>query len=290
VVPSGWQSTSALTPPAAKPQLGSFFVPFNIPQTNTATIDKWQQPFSTPVLSPAVQQGNTFVPFDTLQLNTAPLGWYQALATTPPEPPTQPGSSVLSYNIAPIINTISGMGWFQALASTPPGPPSQIGATFVPFDTAQISIVVSPYGWYQPLSLAPPVAQAIYPETAWIPAPFPTFTLAWQQPLSIAPSVAIVPYTQPILVLSTFPTFTLGWQQPLASTPLPSTAQLGSTSLSYTIQPLANTVVGIPWQQPLSTPLPVAVAYQSQFFVPYNTTQIIVVATLIQRTLTGVGL
>jgi len=182
------------------------------------------------------------------------------------------------------------MGWFQALASTPLGPPTQIGATFVPFDTSQVVTAISPYGWYQPLSLAPPVAQAIYPKTAWTPAPFPTFTLAWQQPLSIAPPVAIAPYTQPILVPAPFPTFTLGWQQPLASTPPPTAAQLGSTSLFYNIQPLANTVVGIPWQQPLSTPIPIAVAYQGQFFVPYNTTQTIVVATLIQRTLTGVGL
>jgi hypothetical protein len=221
-IPSGWQSTSALAPPVAKPQFGYTFVPFNTPQTNTAF-----------------------------------LGWYQALASTPPSPPAQQGFTSLSYNFVPPVNTIVGMGWYQALAPTPPAPPSQIGATFVPFNTPQIT-TVSPWGWYQPLSLAPAIAQAILPETAWVPGPFPTFTLAWQQPL--------------------------------ASTPPPAQAQLGTTSLAYNIQPLANTVVGMPWQQPLSTPVPVAVAYQSQFFVPYNTTQTIVVTTLIQRTLTGVGL
>ncbi len=320
-VPKGWESRPLTAPPIGQAQQGSFFVPFNTLQITPTPSWGWYQslsvapavakvnapnlPFITPpfvvpsgwqstsALAPPIaapQLGSFFVPFDTLQLNTTPFEWYQALATTPSAPPVQSGSAILSYNIAPIINTISGMGWFQILATTPLGPPSQIGATFVPFDTTQIATAVSPYGWYQPLSLAPLVAQAIYTQPIWVPAPFQTFTLAWQQPLSAALPVAIAPYTQPTWTPSPFTTFTLGWQQPLATTPLAPLIQLGSTSLSYAIQPLSNTVVGMPWQQPLSTPIPIAVVYQSPSFVPYDTAQIIVTTTLIQRTLTGVGL
>lgn len=253
-VPSGWQSIALAAPTVAfinAPQLPFIVPPFHVPSG-------WQ---STSTLTPPVavpQQGNFFVPFNTLQTNTAFLGWYQPLATTPSSPPAQQGSALLSYNPTPIINTITGMGWFQSLAATPSSPPSQIGASFVPLNTPQISTVVSPYGWYQPLSLAPPVAVAFYPQTPWTPAPFPTFTLAWQQPLALTPTTPLV--------------------------------QLGSTSLTYNIQPLANTVVGMPWQQPLSTALPVAIVYQGSSFVPYDTMQTIVITTLIQRTLTGVGI
>jgi len=287
--PAGWYQPLSIPLPAVRAQPGSSYVPFNTPQVATSVPGGWQSipsaapavakvnapnlpfivpPFvvpsgwqSTSAIVPPVarpQLGSAFVPFNTLQLNTAPLGWYQPLGTTPTAPPAQPGSAILSYNITQAINTITGMGWFQALAVTPQGPPSQIGATFVPFDTPQTTPAISPYGWYQPLSIAPLVAQAIYTQPIWVPAPFPTFTLAWQQSLAPTPSS-------------------------------PST-QFGSTSLSYNIQPLANTVIGMPWQQPLSTPMPVAVVYQSQFFVPYDTAQIIVTTTLIQRTLTGVGL
>lgn len=194
-VPSGWQSTSALAPPVALPQFGYSFVPLNTVQTNTATIDKWQQPLSIPVLAPPVQLGASFVPFNTFQINTAPLGWYQALATTPPTSPAQQGAAVLSYNIAPTINTIVGTGWFQALAVTPPAPLSQTGAAFVPFNTTQIVAATFTLAWQQPLAStpAPALAQSGSISLSYNIQPLlnTVVGMPWQQPLSTAVPVAI---------------------------------------------------------------------------------------------------
>lgn len=256
-VPRGWLSIDSKAPPLTAPQPGSTFVPFNTRQTNTVTIDKWQQPLSTPVLAPRVQYGSAFVPFNTLQITLAlPRGWYAPLSTAPPLTTAQLGSFFVPFNTAQIVVT-PAWGWYKPLSTAPPVVAVQPGYFFVPFNTTQF-FPAPPWGWHQPLPTTPRAAQAIQSQPTWEPTAFPSFTFAWQQPL--------------------------------ASTPARYAAQQGILSLPFVIPIPANTVTGIPWQQPLATAVRSPAAIQSVQFVPFNTAQVIITTTLIQRTLTGVGL
>lgn len=252
-VPYGWLSIASAAPPLTAAQSGFTFVPFDTRQTNTATIDKWQQPLARAVPAPLVQLGSAYVPFLGY---SQPWGWHQPLSTAPLLTQAQPGYFSVPFNTAQITIT-PPWGWLSPLSTPPPTASAQLGSTFVPFNTVQIT-PAPPWGWFAPLATTPRAAVATQPQPAWSPAPFPTFSLAWQQPL--------------------------------AATPARYAAQQGILSLPFVIPIPANTVVGMPWQQPLAGTPHNQLAAQSVTFVPFNTTQTIIATTLIQRTLTGVGL
>lgn len=255
--PAGWYQPLGVAPPVAKAQPGYAFVPFNTPQVSPPVPRGWLSIASSPPPLVAPQPGYSFVPFNTRQTNTATIDkWQQPLSTPILAPAVQPGSTFVPFNTAQFIAT-PPWGWFQSLSTAPPITQPQPGAFFVPFNTIQI-VVAPPWGWHQSLPATPQAIAAIQSQPIWEPSAFPAFSLAWQQPL--------------------------------AATPTRFAAQQGILSLPFYTPVPANTVVGMPWQQPLSTALPVAVVYQAQFFVPYNTTQVVGSTLLIQRTLTGVGL
>lgn len=255
--PNGWQSIASAAPAVAIAQPGYAFVPFNTVQPAPPVPYGWlsTSSFAPPLVVP--QQGSSFVPFNTRQTNTATIDkWQQPLSIPVPSPPTQLGSSFVPFNTPQFVVT-PPWGWFEPLSTAPPLVQAQFGSSFVPLNTAQF-FPAPPWGWHQPLPATPQAAQAIQSQPQWEPKAFPAFTLAWQQPL--------------------------------ATTPARYAAKQGILSLLFVIPIPANTVVGMPWQQPLATAVRSPAALQSNPFVPFNTVQTVITTTLIQRTLTGVGL
>lgn len=239
-VPAGWYQPLGVALPVAKAQLGSSFVPFNTPQIAPPVPYGWLSIASSPPPITAAQLGYSSVPFNTRQTNTATIDkWQQPLAMPVLAPAPQYGSSFVPFNTAQITIT-PPWGWLEPLSTAPPVVIAQQGAFFVPFNTPQF-FPRPPWGWHQPLPATPPLAQAPQSEPSWTPAPFPTFTFAWQQLLAATPSAYVAPQ--------------------------------GNFSLSFNIPPIANTVTGMPWQQPLSITVRSPAAIQSVSFVPFDTVQ-----------------
>jgi len=281
----GWQrplSTAAPRPPV---WVGTSLVPFDTRQPNTQTIDKWLVPLSVARPIPRTAPlGAVVYPWQSTQFtqNTAtPDKWLQPFGRPPRlEPrPTQPvyvfrdtqftqnsvdystyqqplsrpvdrrpvwqGISFVPFDTAQIIfNTVTIDKWLQPLGRSVPIPRGAIGFTFVPFDTAQV--VAAVYGWGQPLSRAAPRPPVWQGGSTWVGRALAGNNVdigRWLQPLAIPPRVRPV-VTQPVYVF---------------------------LSTQFT----QNTVNWANYQQPLSRPAarpPVHIGYS---YVPFNTAQVV---------------
>jgi len=115
--PHGWQSTSALACQSPSHSL------FHVRSFTPAKPTRHNRQMATATIhSSSTASGSAG---NALSLRHPTTQHRPAWLYQPSQPPI--GSAyptrlaILSYNIAPTINTISGMGWFQALASTPSG-------------------------------------------------------------------------------------------------------------------------------------------------------------------------
>lgn len=272
--PAGWYQPLGVAPAVAKAIQPPAALPLGPLQSAPSG---WQSIASTAPAVAVAQPGYAFVPFNTVQpAPPVPYGWLSTSSFAPPLVAPQPGSSFVPFNTRQ-TNTATIDKWQQPLSIPVLAPAVKLGSTFVPFNTAQF-IATPPWGWYQSLSTAPPITA---PQSGNFFVPFNTTQFfpppawGWHQPLPATPRAAQAIQSQPNWTTSAFQTFTLAWQQQLAATPSRSAAQQGSLSLSFVIAPIINTVVGMPWQQSLSTAVKSPAAVQSNSFVPFDTVQII---------------
>ncbi len=261
-VPSGWQSQCPKAPAVAKAQQGQFFVPFNTAQVVTVPRGWQGQPSVAPKPAKAnPTQATSFqVPEQTapaVDNNTTAKGWYPPLAGAPKTAQarqSQATSFQTPEQTAPAVdnNTLS-KAWHQDLSRPVAVAKARQGHSFVPFNTAQI--VVSP-------QTVPLVQDSSATYT------FPVYYQAFVYPPQyIAPPVDN-------------DTTSKGWQQPLSGAPKTAKAKQSQATSFQTPEQSGVTPTPTPekfgWFAALSKSAPVAKAKQGQFFVPFDTVQIVV--------------